>query len=331
METVYLKTFLEVVAAGSFSKAAEKLFVTQSAVSRRVQLLEEMFGSPLLDRSGAVLAPTIAGHTVLRKTGMILELEEDLGRELRSIHMGKEITFCCTPPFGSVYLPAILKTFMFKNLDTGNLKFFFKNPEDALRGLREKLYDLAVIEHCDCLDLKGLESIPLPDDEMIFVSSPALNIPTPIANIDLLVSHPLYIRDTHCCSYKFLEMNMESTGRKMEDFNNIIIMDDLNIIIHCVLMGHGISYIPLCFVKKQILDGNLSSHNPNRFFHTRKRSLIYPKTNGVSKIASGFMDCVVSAFEREPPRSSRVFRGASPSTPSPRPDRPLRSSCRGVR
>ena len=131
METVYLKTLLEVVAAGSFSKAAEKLFVTQSAVSRRVQLLEGMFGSPLLDRSGAVLAPTIAGKAVLQKIGKILEIEEDLGRELRAINVRKEIAVSCTTTFASACLQAILKPLMCQNKDMRNWKIFYVNPTDA--------------------------------------------------------------------------------------------------------------------------------------------------------------------------------------------------------
>lgn len=59
MDTVLIKTFLEVAASGSFVSAAEKLFVTQSAVSLRIQRLEDDLGRPLFTRSkaGAELTP----------------------------------------------------------------------------------------------------------------------------------------------------------------------------------------------------------------------------------------------------------------------------------
>ena len=59
MDLLLLKTFLEVAATGSFGTAAGRLFVTQSAVSLRVQRLEEQLGRPLFDRTkgGVTLSP----------------------------------------------------------------------------------------------------------------------------------------------------------------------------------------------------------------------------------------------------------------------------------
>ncbi len=59
MDLALLKTFLEVAATGSFVAAADRLFVTQSAVSLRVQRLEDQLGKPLFTRSkaGALLTP----------------------------------------------------------------------------------------------------------------------------------------------------------------------------------------------------------------------------------------------------------------------------------
>ena len=60
MDLALIKTFLEVSETGSFVAASERLFVTQSAVSLRVQRLEEMLGQPLFQRSktGAEITPS---------------------------------------------------------------------------------------------------------------------------------------------------------------------------------------------------------------------------------------------------------------------------------
>ncbi|MDA8586295.1 LysR family transcriptional regulator [Rhodobacteraceae bacterium] len=57
MDITLIKTFLEVAATGSFGGAANRLFVTQAAVSLRVQRLEDVIGHPLFIRSkaGAIL------------------------------------------------------------------------------------------------------------------------------------------------------------------------------------------------------------------------------------------------------------------------------------
>ena len=62
MDITLLKTFLEVAATGSFVSASERLFVTQSAVSFRIQRLEDSLGLPLFTRSKAGAELTPAGR-----------------------------------------------------------------------------------------------------------------------------------------------------------------------------------------------------------------------------------------------------------------------------
>jgi DNA-binding transcriptional LysR family regulator len=62
MDITLIRTFLEVAATGSFVSASERLFVTQSAVSLRIQRLEDDLGQPLFVRSRAGAVLTSAGH-----------------------------------------------------------------------------------------------------------------------------------------------------------------------------------------------------------------------------------------------------------------------------
>ncbi|MFZ1468846.1 MAG: LysR family transcriptional regulator [Paracoccaceae bacterium] len=62
MDLQLIKTFLEVASTGSFGSAAGRLFVTQSAVSLRVQRLEEQLGRPLFDRNKGGVVLTAAGR-----------------------------------------------------------------------------------------------------------------------------------------------------------------------------------------------------------------------------------------------------------------------------
>ena len=59
MDTTLIKTFIEVAATGSFVAASDRLYVTQSAVSLRIQRLEDSLGHLLFTRSkaGAILTP----------------------------------------------------------------------------------------------------------------------------------------------------------------------------------------------------------------------------------------------------------------------------------
>src|SRR3569832_1115333 len=82
MELHALQVFLTVASDKSFSRAAEKLFRTQPAVSLAVQRLEQEFGEKLLDRSGKNLILTDAGRTVLEYARRFHSLQQELDNSL---------------------------------------------------------------------------------------------------------------------------------------------------------------------------------------------------------------------------------------------------------
>src|SRR5881628_4007181 len=78
METKQLAAFCAVVERRSFSQAAERLGVTQPAVSLQVRSLEQRLGQRLLDRSGRRVEPTEAGMRLYHGAQRLLQLEEQL-------------------------------------------------------------------------------------------------------------------------------------------------------------------------------------------------------------------------------------------------------------
>ena len=106
LESIYLKTLVEVVNTGSLSRAAEALHVTQPAVSKRIKFMEEQYGCELLDRSGQRLRPTAAGRLVYEKATTVLEIEAELVSGLHLLSGKTLIAFSCTPSFGIAHLPA---------------------------------------------------------------------------------------------------------------------------------------------------------------------------------------------------------------------------------
>jgi len=78
MNTHDLAAFIAVVDAGSIVQAANKLHLTQPAVTRRVQGLESLLGVELLDRQSKPLRPSAAGREVYRKGRQMLEAESEL-------------------------------------------------------------------------------------------------------------------------------------------------------------------------------------------------------------------------------------------------------------
>src|SRR5512133_1949322 len=82
MDTRQLAAFCAVVERRSFSQAADRLGVTQPAVSLQVRALEKRLGTQLLDRSGRRVEPTEAGAKLYRSAQRLLALEEEIVDEL---------------------------------------------------------------------------------------------------------------------------------------------------------------------------------------------------------------------------------------------------------
>ncbi|MEL7026451.1 MAG: LysR family transcriptional regulator [Pseudomonadota bacterium] len=82
MDITLIRTFLEVAATGSFVNASDRLFVTQSAVSLRIQRLEDSLGKPLFTRSKAGAELTPAGVEFERYALSLLKLWSEARQQI---------------------------------------------------------------------------------------------------------------------------------------------------------------------------------------------------------------------------------------------------------
>jgi len=275
METRYLNTLIAVVETGTFSKASESLHITQSAVSQRIKFLEEHFGQQLLDRSGQRLALTAAGQLVFNKAKDILEKEKELLSCLQEATTQKHLSLCCTPTFGMAYLPQVLSTFLRVHSDLNDLKFIFKQPEEALRGLRLEEFDVVVIEHSLDLDFSGFNRFSMPDDEMLLVTSAAEPIPNHdgVVKIESLKGKRLYARRDGCSSKELMRGNLRNQGFDFNDFASVVVSDDLRFTIQSVLAGEGIAYVSQALVSSYLESGQLIGLHVDGFERRRGRSV----------------------------------------------------------
>jgi DNA-binding transcriptional LysR family regulator len=88
----------------SFTKAAAELFLTQSAVSRQIQALEESLGLPLFERRHKALALTEAGESYYRSVAQTLDQLREATRRLREARTGHVLTVTTTVSFAALWL-----------------------------------------------------------------------------------------------------------------------------------------------------------------------------------------------------------------------------------
>lgn len=107
----HLEIFKTVVETGSFTKAAKKLFITQSAVSHAIHDLEEMTETPLFDRLGKSVRITKTGELLLQEAEPILTASKALGSRLHTLEKTAPIHIACNITIANFYLPALLQAF----------------------------------------------------------------------------------------------------------------------------------------------------------------------------------------------------------------------------
>jgi DNA-binding transcriptional LysR family regulator len=274
MELVYLRTFVESLEAGSFSKAADLLCVTQSAVSRRIKFLEDQYGYALLDRTGPVLVPTEAGKIVLDKARQLLSIENELLKGLKGIGKREGLSFCCTPGFGTAFLPRVVRELLQTSSEMHNMQFFLDMPDAVLAGVQDGRFDIGLLEHCEQFDFSELQTVVLPDDDVVFVSAPSLAIPAGNVSVDVLSRFTLFSRREECCSTKFLAYNLKNIGLSDAVFPSQVIFDDLHQIITSTIDGLGVAFTARSLISEHIAAGTLRAHHVPGFMHARKRTVV---------------------------------------------------------
>src|SRR5436190_18243175 len=99
----------------SFTRAAAELFLTQSAVSRQIQALEEFVGVALFERRHKALALTDAGQAYLRTVVPALDQLREATRRLKESRTGHVLTVTTTVSFASMWLVPRLARFRRQN------------------------------------------------------------------------------------------------------------------------------------------------------------------------------------------------------------------------
>lgn len=108
MELAWIDAFLAVAETGSFSRAAESLYLSQSVVSKQVQKLEQQLEVPLFDRTRRQVALTAAGLRLLPEARA---LAEQYRRFVQAARPGGELTLALLPVADSYGLPRLLAGF----------------------------------------------------------------------------------------------------------------------------------------------------------------------------------------------------------------------------
>ena len=166
MDIQNIRAFLMVAETGSFSRAAEKLFITQPAVSKRIATLEESLDCPLFDRLGKNVHLTQAGKALIPSYQRIVAELAESKRIISTLRtqVSGHLNFGTSHHIGLHRLPPILRHYTNQYPDV-ELDIQFIDSEQAAALIIKGSIELALITLAD--DIKSpLTTIPIWTDPM---------------------------------------------------------------------------------------------------------------------------------------------------------------------
>lgn len=274
MDTQHLQAFVAIAENGSFSAAAERLHLTQPAISKRIALLEEQLKSALFDRIGRQVVLTQAGQLLLSKARLILNEVAAAQRAIADLkgEVEGKLSIATSHHVGLHYLPPYLRRFSTR-FPQVKLDLHFLDSEQAYNEILQGRYDLAIITLALEQDAR-LQSHHLWHDQLYFVAAPTHPLAAQ-SNLQLadLSPHPAIMPDTNTYTTQLISKLFESHH---ETLNVDMVSNHLDTIKMLLSIGLGWGVLP-----KRILDDELVildvEHEPIMrplgCIHHRQRSL----------------------------------------------------------
>jgi LysR family nitrogen assimilation transcriptional regulator len=235
-----LRYFQAVVEFGSYSRAAEYLRISQPAISRQVDRLEQELGKPLLVRNGLGATPTDAGRLLFERSQPILRQLEDTAAEIKSAAGGftGSIVIALPPGVGHFLLPPLVERYR-KSFPHTSLKI--------LSGFSGTIHEALVRGRADVaclhgpLPQKGFKVIPLLEEEVFLVGKRGtLPAARPHVTTTDLLSLPLILPSRSHTSRRILEERAFASDLTV---NAVMEVDDTSLILTLLRKGLGFSIL----------------------------------------------------------------------------------------
>jgi DNA-binding transcriptional LysR family regulator len=305
MDLAHLEVFLAVAREGRFSRAAEKLQRTQSAVSQTIHKLERELRESLFDRSSREGILTDAGRVLQGYAERLINLRGDAQEaliELRNLHRGK--LAIAANELTALYLLPVLAEFrrlhpMVRLLVHRSLGS--QIPDDVLRHNSE----IGILTY-DPQESR-LRSIVVYQDELIFVVPPQ----HPLARERQVSIRQLGTESfvAHIVSSPYREKVIQVFKRYKTPLHMDLELPTLQAMKSFVATGNGVAFLPEISVKDELARGELVHISVRELSLHRNLRLVHRKSASLSHAARAFLKVAQAIamqregnyrFEREP-------------------------------
>lgn len=272
MELRQLQSLMAVVEYKSFSKAAEKLFISQPTISTHIRMLEEELNSRLIIRTTKSIEVTMHGRELYECAHQIFSLKDNLVQ--RWAEENKKIIRVGASTIPADYiLPEVLPVFRKNEPD---IKFYIhqNDSQNIISGLLNGNFSLGMVGMKQ--QEKMISFVPFYQDEMVMITPKKerfLNINKDNFSLkDIIFNEPIILREQGSGSKKSIETYFEKMNINEEDLQIIARLNDQESIKKLVASGLGISFISEKAVEDSAKEKLLVFKLPN---YSTKRNLYF--------------------------------------------------------
>ncbi len=289
MDTRQLAAFCAVVERRSFSQAAERLGVTQPAVSLQVRSLEKRLGTQLLDRSGRRVEPTEAGWRLYRGAQRMLTLEDQLLAEVAASSEGElagDLVLGASTGPAAVVVPVVLGEFQREN---PGVRVFLtvSDTHSVVERVAARELELGIVgaarRH------RGVRFEPFFSDEVILVCPPGHRFSGRSVSLDELREEPLILMQEGAGVRQIVEDALRRQGIRLRDLDVRLELGLQESVRRAVEAGYGVTFISRTAVEAELAAGRLTEARVEGLEATREISLASASGRARSRIADAFV------------------------------------------
>src|SRR6266536_1552586 len=288
MDTRQLAAFCAVVEKKSFSQAAERLGVTQPAVSLQIRALETRLGAQLLDRSGRRVEPTEAGQRLYRNAQRVLAAEEQLLDELTEDEriVGRFELGASTGPGGSV-VPILLGE-LARTYPDVSVALTVSDTHRIIELVADRGVELGVVGFARRHRAVVFE--PLFHDQVVLACPPGHRFAGKTISLDELKEESLILMQEGAGVREVIEDELRAAGVRPRDFGARLELGLQESVRTAVEAGFGGTFISRSAIEAALAAGTLTEAHVEGLEPSREIFLARAAGRTLTRAAQAFLD-----------------------------------------
>ncbi len=284
------KTYVKVVENHNLSRTAEELNLSQPAVSKQIQALEEIYGVLLLERSGRKLKTTTAGEALYdcaREILKVLEKTDQVMEEISESRRGRLMLGASTIP-GQYILPAYLKGFKDK-FPNVNISMRIADTENIFNLVAERELDLGIVGAW--IANRKVDSFKWLEDELVVLVPTGHRLATR-SEVDLkeLTTEKWVFREKGSGTRMATEEMLTSLGLQKEDLDIQVEVGSTEAVVSAVEAQMGLALVSRHVAEQWTRSDRLRGLSIAGGVSKRDIYVIYPRQKDRRRTVDNFLD-----------------------------------------